>query len=75
MFSLIQCYLEDCKQRLRINNSVSRNRPVISGTPQSPIIWQLFLLFIKDFPLALTTTILGYTDDIKAILKNQNKSE
>ena len=37
--------------------------------PQGPIIWQLFLLFINGFPIALTATIIGNADDIKAILK------
>ena len=59
-------YLSNRRQCVSVNDSLSRQLPVISGVPQGSILGPLlFLVFINDFPSVITTQSLIFADDTK----------
>ena len=59
-------YLSNRHQCVSVNDSLSRQLPVISGVPQGSILDPLlFLAFINDLPSVITSQSLIFADDIK----------
>ena len=65
VMTLVRSYLENCNQKVVINNSTSTTQTVIAGVPQGSIDGPLlFNLFINDLVLFIKYTALGnYADD------------
>lgn len=62
--SLLQSYLNDRKQRVKLGQSLSALSNVTSGTPQGGILSSLlFSLFINDISLSIDCGIHLYADD------------
>jgi hypothetical protein len=62
----IQSFLSNRRQRVRVNNSISTWKPVISGIPQGSILGPiLFTIFVNDIPAMLKSIIAMYADDTK----------
>ena len=63
--TLMRSYLENCNQKVVINNSASITQTVIAGVPQGSIDGPLlFNLFINNLVLFIEYTALGsYADD------------
>ena len=65
VMTLMRSYLENCNQKVVINNSANTTQTVIAGVPQGSIDGPLVLnLFINDLVLFIEYTALGnYADD------------
>ena len=63
--SWFQSYLNERKQKVSLNNTLSDNEVIISGVPQGSILGPLlFLLFINDLPLYIDSSNTDmYADD------------
>ena len=66
---LIDIYLDNRKQCVKINNSTSEFRDVTSGVPQGSLLGSLlFLIYINDLPtVASESECSGYADDYKLL--------
>ena len=71
LLELIQSYLTDRYQRVKINNVVSQKLKVTSGVPQGSRLGPLFFLAYVDGLLEQTTSpAFAYADDIKLVYTN-----
>ena len=71
LLELIQSYLTDRYQRVKINNVVSQKLKVTSGVPQGFRLGPLFFLAYVDGLLEQTTSpTFAYADDIKLVRTN-----
>ena len=62
----IKAFLSNRRQRVRVNDSTSSWKPVISGIPQGSILGPiLFILYVNDIPSQLQSIISMYADDTK----------
>ena len=62
----IKDFLSNRRQRVRVNDSISSWKPVISGIPQGSILGPiLFTLYVNDIPSQLQSIISMYADDTK----------
>ena len=66
---IIQDYLTDRMQFVKINKSSSTLKEVTSGVPQGSILGPLlFIIFINDFPKCIENSdCFGYCDDMKIL--------
>lgn len=62
----IRAFLSNRRQRVRVNDSISSWKPVVSGIPQGSILGPiLFTLFVNDIPAQIQSIISMYADDTK----------
>ena len=68
---LLNSYLTNRKQTVRINGTISTVLSVISGVPQGSVLGPLlFLVFINDLPNCSMSDSFGYADDFKIVGTN-----
>ena len=71
LLALLESYLSNRSQRVRIGNSYSRYLETSSGVPQGSVLGPFFfILFINDLPSQLMSKSFGYADDFKIISQN-----
>ena len=64
---IVNSFLSDRSQHVRLGNSVSANRTVNNGTPQGTLLGPMFwLLYIDTFELS-STEVIKYADDLTLI--------
>ena len=65
---MLQRYLTNRRQTVRIQDFVSRELPVLSGVPQRSILGpMLFVIFTNDFLSCVMSDKYAYADDFKLI--------
>ena len=68
VYSWIENWLMDRKQRVKINSSYSGWNKVTSGVPQGSILGPtLFLMYINDIEDNLISTVLKFADELLSI--------
>ena len=76
LLSWIQDFLKDRTQHVKVNNSESEEKPVISGVPQGSVLGPtLFIFFINDLPSISTVETKIFADDTKAYCRIENDQD
>ncbi|GFX79106.1 RNA-directed DNA polymerase from mobile element jockey [Trichonephila clavipes] len=64
LIKIIHSYLNFHEFRVRVENSLSTPRPILSGVPQGPLLGpKLFNLYINDIPKTTEVHLEMYADD------------
>ena len=62
----VEDFLRDRSQKVSVNNSESRDRPVTSGIPQGSVLGPiLFIIYINDMPECVNATTYLFANDTK----------
>ena len=69
MINWIEKWLIDRRQRVVVDGEVSNWKSVLSGVPQGPI---LFLIYINDLDDDITSKVLKFANDTKVFRKNES---
>ena len=76
LYNLLGNYLSDTFRRVILNGQTSSWRPVIAGVPQGSILGPLlFLVYIKDLPNELKSSVKLFADDTSLFTVVKDKSE
>ena len=68
LLRLLDCYLSDRYQCVKVKGSYSTWQLITSGLPQGSIFGPLlFIAFINDFALCLSSSVFMFADDSKAL--------
>ncbi|GFV97355.1 probable RNA-directed DNA polymerase from transposon X-element [Trichonephila clavipes] len=71
LIKIIHSYLNSREFRVRVENSLSTPRPILSGVPQGSLLGpKLFNLYINDIPKADEVHLAMYADDTAIFTKN-----
>ncbi|GFV47879.1 RNA-directed DNA polymerase from mobile element jockey [Trichonephila clavipes] len=64
-------YLNSREFRVKVENSLSPPRPILSGVPQGSLLWlKLFNLYINDIPKAVGVHLAMYADNTAIFTQN-----
>src|ERR1043165_1916966 len=77
LLSCIKSFLTDRKQRVKIGNSFSTLKPLISGVPQGSVLGPvLFLLYINSITDSLPENVKSniLADDLKSYVRIDEKN-
>ena len=67
----IEAFLRERSQTVSVNGSISNERKVTSGIPQGSVLGPLlFVIFINDLPVNITSTIKMFADDTKMYIRS-----
>ncbi|GFW52293.1 probable RNA-directed DNA polymerase from transposon BS [Trichonephila clavipes] len=70
LIKIIHSYLNSREFRVRVENSLSTPRPILSGVPQGSLLGpKLFNLYINDIPKAVGVHLAMYADDTAILPK------
>ncbi|GFX10607.1 probable RNA-directed DNA polymerase from transposon BS [Trichonephila clavipes] len=71
LIKIIHSYLNSRELRVRVENSLSTARPILSGVPQGSLLGpKLFKLYINDIPKAAEVHLAMYADDTAIFTQN-----
>ena len=68
ILNIIHDFLTDRSMRIRVGNTLSDVRNVLSGVPQGSVLGPLlFLLFVNDIPDGIKNMLQIFADDVKLV--------
>ena len=74
LLSLLENYLENCKQRVVLNGQNSEWRKINSGVPQESVLGPL-LIYVNDLPHGITSICKIFADDASLFSKVPDVNE
>lgn len=69
---LIESYLSNRKQKVRIGNTESEYNEIDTGVPQGTILGPIFfILYVNDLLIKLPGNVISYADDTAIIVSGK----